>query len=193
MPAKVKQQSDKERRKPNSQQRQPEAKSPVRKYAMAVFSAVVVVLVVVGLYYLLIGALPANFNTFRSNFNAAPRVALLVTAYNGTQLSGAIGCASSLIQQMVASQSQHRNASTIDYYVLNQTECVYSTTGLGSLLKNYTYATPANCISMSSGEPRIFINYSEVNNTRITSTSLSYSGNIKFLLQCGIASEMTAG
>ncbi len=106
--------------------------------------------------------------------------------------SSVIGCSTQLIEQLIASKTQHRNASTIDYYVMNATQCSYSGASLGSAGGSIN-TTPTECLNLAGTEPRIFINYSSTNSTFVSPTALYIHGNMKFMLQCGIASEITAG
>lgn len=113
----------------------------------------------------------SSFSTFKSNFDSAKRVDITVTAYNGTVLSSTIGCATQLIEQMVASKSNHRNSTTIDLSIINQTSCIKKQ-GLGMNTSNYTITSLQNCLNITSTEPTIYINYSSTNVTRIKSNEL---------------------
>ena len=135
------------------------------------------------------GQQSASFGTFKANFNTAPRVAIFATAYNGSILSSTVGCATAVIVQIVSSQANHRNPSTIDYYVINQTSCVYSAAGLGQPTSNYTTASVQSCLNVTRTEPTIFINYTATNSTIIRPDYLYTSGNAAYLAQCGIADE----
>lgn len=135
-----------------------------------------------------------SFNTFKSNFNAAPRVAITVTAYNGTVLSGTVGCATAIIIQIASSQQNHRNISTIDFNeIANQTSCImvrgFSGNGPNP---NFTITSVQNCINITNAEPSIYINYSSSSNTTIIKPRLLYiAGTSTFLRQCGVASEIS--
>ncbi len=157
-----------------------------------IFIIIIVFALAGGLVYGLNSGRPASFSTFQGNFNSAPRVAILVTANNGTQLAATVGCATALIQQIVASRTSHRNASTIDYYVMNATSCVFSPTGIGGSLQNYSYTTPKACVNVTTREPSIFINYTTTNETIINARSLVVEGDYRFLSQCAVASEIVS-
>ena len=181
-----------EKEKPAAATGQQNPKPRGRAFWAGIFIIIIMFAIAGGLVYGLNRGAPASFSTFQSNFNSAPRVAIFVTANNGTQLAATVGCATSVIQQIVASKTTHRNASTIDFYVMNATSCVYSPTGIGGQLQNYTYSTPGRCINVSTKEPSLFINYTDANTTIIKSTSLVIEGNYRFLLQCAVASEMAS-
>ncbi|MFI5412935.1 MAG: hypothetical protein ACHQX1_03515 [Candidatus Micrarchaeales archaeon] len=159
--------------------------------AVIIFAIIIVFAVAGAVTYGLNNNGSTSFATFSNNFNNAQHVAILVTAYNGTALSSTVGCATNLIEQIVATHSSaHKNATAIDFYVINQTSCIYSPGGLGQAQNNFSHSTPGQCVNMSASEPRIFINYSTTNNSRITPQALYVSGNIKFLVECGVASEL---
>ena len=161
-----------------------------RKYWAVLFIVVILFAIAGGLVYDLSGpSSTASFSTFSNNFYSAPAVAIVVSGSNGTELSSAIGCGTLIIEQITENQATPRNASSIDFYSMNSTSCTYSM-GLGYPLKNASYASPAQCISMASAVPRIFVNYSSSNSTIITTDALYVSGDTDFLAMCGIASEL---
>ncbi len=161
-----------------------------RKYAAVIGIVVVIVVIAGATVYGLSSAKATSFGTFKGNFDSAPRVAIYATGYNGTALSATIGCATAVIESVVGSPTSHRNASTIDLFVLNQTSCAYEN-GIGGTITNYTFNSISNCVRTSSSEPSIFINYSSVNVTIVKPTSLHIYGNSEFLALCGVASEIT--
>lgn len=172
--------------------KKPDDKSSSSKKYAAVIGTIAIILIIAGaLVYGLSGSNPTSFSTFRSNYNSASRVAIYASAgTNGTGISSTIGCATALVESLIASPSSHRNASTIDFFIMNQTACVYEN-GVGGTVGNYTYNSPGNCINTSRSEPSIFINYSAVNSTVIKPTALYISGDAQFLSLCGVASEIT--
>lgn len=134
-----------------------------------------------------------SFSTFKSNFDSAPRVAITVTAYNGTVLSGTVGCATAIILQIASSQNTHRNTSTIDFSIINQSSCLEAKGLLGNGPNpNYTTTSVQNCVNLTMGEPAIYINYSAAGNTTVIKPRLLYiAGTSTFLSQCGVASEIS--
>ena len=134
-----------------------------------------------------------SFETFKSNFNSAPRVAITVTAYNGTVLSGTVGCATAVILQIASSQNTHRNTSTIDFSIINQSSCLEAKGLLGNgPHPNYTTTSVQNCVNLTMSEPAIYINYSATGNTTMIKPRLLYiAGTSTFLSQCGVASEIS--
>ena len=133
------------------------------------------------------GTTSGGFSAFKANFYSAPRVAIYATAYNGTVLSGTVGCATAIIENIVANAQAHRNSSTIDFFIINQTACTY-VAGLG--MSNGTETTVGSCLNMSGMEPTIYINYSLTNRTVVTPNYLYTSGDRLFLSECGIATEL---
>lgn len=130
-----------------------------------------------------------GFSAFQSSFFAAPRVALYVSYLNGSTFSYADGCASALIESMIASKDHHRNMSTIDLMIIaNSTSCLSPKGSLGS--SNGTVVVPmASCLAVSTHEPSIFINYSSSNSTSVRAGNLYTQGDALFLSECGIAPE----
>ncbi|MGC8648586.1 MAG: hypothetical protein ACP5SJ_03820 [Candidatus Micrarchaeia archaeon] len=135
----------------------------------------------------------AHLNSFRSSFDSAPRVNIYVDAQNGTALASTVDCATALIEKIIETPQTHRSPSTIGYYVMNSTSCVYSSNGLGVTIKNYTYTTAQNCLNFSKGVPSIFLNYSAAeNSTYISGDNLYVVGDAQFMQECGIAYSLTS-
>ena len=155
--------------------------------------AAIAFVVIVAVSYLVARGLNFNpnpssdFSTFKANFDSAPRIAIYATAYNGTVMSSTIGCATEIIENIVANAQFHRNSSTIDFFIINQTRCTY-VSGLGA--SNGTETSLGSCLNMSGSEPTIYINYSRVNVTTIRSRYLYTSGDRLFLSECGLATEL---
>lgn len=132
-----------------------------------------------------------NFNTFRSNFLSAPRVAIIVTAYNGTILSGTVGCATAIIEEIAGSKVDHRNTSTVDFGIINSTTCIQEK-GLEVGSGNYITTSVQNCLNLTNTEPTVYINYSTTGNSTIIKPKYLYiSGTYAFLRECGVASEIS--
>lgn len=168
-------------------------KSSTMKYLIPIIIIVVIVGIAIFASALLAnnhGGSNSSFLIFQKNYDSAPRVDIFVTAYNGTILSSTIGCATAVIEQLVANKSEHRNSSTIDLNIINQTSCIRSP-GLGKGAPNYTVTSLQNCLNTSSTEPSIYINYSRSNQTIIKPEYLYVSGDAVFLQECGLASEFS--
>lgn len=164
----------------------------------AYIAAIVIIILIIAVAIFAAGLLntgsnnssSASFDAFMKNYNSAPRVNIFVTSYNGTVLSGTVSCATAIIEKLVASRTNHREASTIDLNIINETTCIRST-GLGNSTANYTTTTLQNCLNTSSTEPSIYINYSTNNVTIIKPDYLYISGDSLFLRECGLASEIS--
>ncbi|MGC8651660.1 MAG: hypothetical protein ACP5UH_00185 [Candidatus Micrarchaeia archaeon] len=130
------------------------------------------------------------FYTFESNFHSAKSVAIYMTAYNGTVFASTEPCATSIVENIVSSAKYHRNASTIDFFVINQTACFTSSKALGEA-SNSTQLPVSECINVSKSMPSVFINYSSVNSTIITPDKLVMQGDAAFLGECGIAPALS--
>jgi hypothetical protein len=131
-----------------------------------------------------------SFNVFSKNFDSAQKVNIFVYDPNSTVYQGTFGCASSVIIQIIANKTSHRNSSTIDFNVVNQTSCIRSN-GLGGATSNYITTSLQNCLNTTATEPTLYINYSAHNTTIIRPEYLYVSGNLLFLKECGVASEIT--
>lgn len=170
-------------KKAEKQQKEDEdSKNSQRNQYLTILAiAIVVAIIAYGVYYELSRNLPNNFFTFKTNYNSAARVGLVVRYTNGTY-PYIISCATTLIQQL---GSNHiRNKSTIDFFVIaNSTSC---------LNWNSTVVPISQCTAKAAGEPSIYINYSNTNSSVITPTSLRLSGDSRFLSQCGVAAELTS-
>ncbi|MDE1868419.1 MAG: hypothetical protein KGH60_00405 [Candidatus Micrarchaeota archaeon] len=164
------------------------------KQYMTIGIIVVVVAVAaagVALYLSNNGSPSGSFSVFKSSFQTAPRVAIFATAYNGTVLSGTVGCSTAIIESVVGSRTSHRNASTIDFYIINRTSCTFLKYGLGSKSSNYTTTALSNCTGTMAREPTVYINYSTgAPITTIQPKYLYISGNQTFLSECGVASQL---
>ncbi len=187
MAASKKSQEQKEKGKKSDQP------STTKKLGVIIFMVIIVVAIAGALVYGLnrSSQTQTSITVFENNFNAAPKVAILVTAFNATTLASSTGCATALIEELTATHgSAHKNASDISFYVINSTKCLYAPQlGLG---QTYLNSTPAGCVNMSRSVPSIFINYSKTNSTVITPEALYVSGTGALLTQCGVASEITA-
>lgn len=166
------------------------AKGGKAKYVAAIIIIVAIIGVAIFANYYVIGNQTATpFTSFKNNFDSAPRVVIMVAGYNGTVLSSTISCATSVIEQIVASKTNHRDPSTIDLSIINQTSCVLSTGLEGKT--NYTTTSLQNCINYTKTEPTIFINYTTKNTTLIHPDYLYISGDSLYLSECGVASQIS--
>ena len=157
--------------------------------------SVAIIIAIVGTALLLVSYNPlgnkqTSFSTFMNNFLTSNGVAIYVSSANESAYPSAIACATALIETIEANAATHKSVSAIGFYVMNQTSCTYKSGGLGSTITNYTNTTPSVCLALSTGLPRIFINYSATNSTVIKPHDLYVSGTSSFLNECGIASEI---
>ncbi len=130
-----------------------------------------------------------TFASFQRSFYAAPRVSIYVNDMNESTYQYTLGCATALIEAIVANKQDHRNSSTINFYIVNGTKCIAPNGALGK--SNGTINTSSSiCLSKIDQQPSIFINYSKTNSTIISGTTFYTSGDLKFLRECGIASEL---
>lgn len=169
----------------------PPKRSIERNALVAIAIVVILAAVFSALFYGLVAYKPTSFKAFASNFNRANSVAVYVNYTNGTEFAPELSCSNALIEELISSSAVHKNASQISLYILYNNSCVYRQGALGTLISNYTNATRSECISYGTGKPSIFINYSRANSTVITPEKLYFTGDAKFLSECGIAYQIT--
>ncbi len=165
------------------------AQSDYKKYLIVISALIILIILFSAFYfnYYNTSKQTSNFVTFRSNFDTANNVSIMVN-YNSSSFPYQIGCATNLIYNIVSSRI--KSSSNILFFVVNSTNCTYIKNGLGQVIKNYTYASPASCLNITKKQPTIFINYSAINKTIIKPNAIYISGDGNFLKQCGIASIM---
>lgn len=158
------------------------------KARQVALAAIIIALVILVFFFSILPNSIFNvpFPTFKSNFYSAHRAALLVTFYNQSQSVAESQCYTQLVQSIAHS----RNASTIDFYLMNQTYCTYPIGGLGHTLTLANNST-SNCINAASAEPSIFLNYSASNYTIITAYKMYVYGNSAYMASCPIAVDMS--
>lgn len=137
-------------------------------------------------FFFILPLFSVPFSTFKNNFRSANRIALLVTYYNSSQYAYESQCFSTLIQAIAYT----RNASTIDFYLLNQTNCTFSPNGLGHEL-NVVTKPSSYCLNSARSEPSISLNYSPTNYTIIRAYKLYVYGNKEYMAKCPIAVDMS--
>jgi hypothetical protein len=170
------------------QRRQAPRKGGVPSWvAVAALALVAMAAVLAAFYYL---ALPSMsnvpFTTFKSNFDAGKRVAVFVTYGNQSQFAAESSCYTEIIHNVALS----RNASTIDFFILNSTTCTFSSTGLGKAV-NISTVAPAQCLARAASEPSIFLNYSSQNGTVVKAYDLYEYGNAAYMAACPIAVDIS--
>jgi len=149
------------------------------------FVSLVILAIIIIAYLAFSNFLLTPFSTFASNFHAAPRVALVVFFSNESEYISEYQC----FTKMIESIAYTRNATTIDFFIINGTTCTYPSTGLGKPIQIAT-TNASKCLSVAKAEPSIFMNYSNVNRTIITPYHLYIYGNNAYMNACPIASEL---
>ncbi|MDE1874248.1 MAG: hypothetical protein KGI04_03990 [Candidatus Micrarchaeota archaeon] len=152
----------------------------------ALMIAVPILLAFVAFFAVVLPSLSVPFSTFKGNFQAAQRVAVVASYYSQDQAGSVLQCATQAVQ--VA--AHYRNATTIDFFVLNGTGCTYPIGGLGHTVSLATNTT-ANCLNMTRSEPTLILNYSAVNRTSITPYRLYIGGDAAYMAQCPIAVDLS--
>jgi len=148
--------------------------------------AVPIILAFVVFFIVILPVLRVPFSTFKSNFQSAARIAIIASYGNQTGSGVTLQCATRAVQ--VAAHS--RNATTIDFYVLNSSSCTYPIGGLGHQV-NLATNTIGNCLNMTKSETSLFLNYSADNRTIVTPYRLYVYGNAQYMSQCPIAVDLS--
>ncbi len=159
-------------------------KQPLSTYLLALAVIIVIAVAATLFYYAVPAVTGVSFSTFKTGFQSSPRVALAVTYLNETQFSAEVPCYTTLLEIL----GRTRQASTIDFLLINQTKCQYSPTGLGASA-SFKTVNASSCIEIANSEPAIFINYSAYNSTKITQSHLYLSANGNYFASCPIAAE----
>lgn len=185
MAAQKKQQEKDEKKAQQKGAEAKQANKPVNRAVYAVAAAVVIIAIAaLGATYYNSGTVP--FSTFRSAFQSAPRVAVVETYYNQTQLAAVSPCASLVVESIAHS----RKASTIDFFAIDAGNgtCTYQQS-LGTASPQY--ANASYCANLAGAEPSISLNYSQSNITRITPSRISVYGDPEYMAQCPIQVELS--
>lgn len=156
----------------------------MRQLLVAALVLAAVIVAVFALFFILMNAafVSVPFSTFKANFDSAPRVAVFVTYQNQTQYQLESHCSSWLVQSI----SSSRNVS-MDFYLLNQTNCTFSSTGIGHLLNGIVTKQASYCQALEGAEPSILLNYAPVNITLVRANQLTIYGNAAYMASCPIA------
>lgn len=142
------------------------------------------------IYFLLTNYFSTSFATFKSNYMASPKVAVVVNYRNATQLGYETTCYEGIIQVAARARitSYRLNESTMGFFLVNSTSCTYSASlGYPISVKN---ATANACLSAVKAEPAIFLNYSSSNSTVITPYRLYVYGNEAYMKSCSIIADL---
>ncbi len=122
------------------------------------------------------------FSEFKQNLNNAARISIAVTYYNEGQFVNESPCYSSILQVI----SHSRAPSTIDFFIINQTSCTYSKTGLGGSVSPTT-ANASYCTGKAANETGVYLNFSQANYTLVQPHHLYIYGNSGYMRTCPIA------
>jgi len=174
----------KEARPKAKEEKKVEKKAP--NYLAYAVVAVVVILIAVGIYYVFANTVAVPFSSFKTNFLAAPRVGVVSTFSNLSQLPSEISCYSQIIQYI----AHNRNSKTIDFFQIDQrnASCTYAA-GLGYPI-NTSQQTSAKCLAVANSEPSVFLNFSTTNSTTVTLLHLYILGNAQYMARCPIAPDL---
>ncbi|MDE1860346.1 MAG: hypothetical protein KGH72_01365 [Candidatus Micrarchaeota archaeon] len=174
-----------EKKQADSKKHKESQKAPPSSLPVIIAIVIVGIAVLIALFLVVPSTLTGvSFSSFKSNFDAAPRVAIVATYYNASQYPIESSCFDSIIQIIAHS----RKASTIDFFLINGTthECIYSKTGLGGQISPVT-ANASSCLSTAYSEPSIFLNYSGFNSTIIHASRIYVYGNAPYMTECPIS------
>lgn len=160
-----------------------------KKSRRAVYAAAIIGILIIAAIIIYSASLQSNasvpFATFKQNFNNAQRVSIASTYNTEGQFINESQCFSSIIQIV----SHTRLPSTIDFYLINQTSCTYSKTGLGNQVNPIT-TNASYCRGKALNETSIFLNYTSTGNyTDIEPQHMYIYGNSSYMKSCPIAAD----
>lgn len=171
-------------KEPKKEAKQAENSRP--DYRIYIVSAIAIIIVAAAVLLLLPKASGVSFSSFKQNFESANRVALVVYYQNASTYSAETVCATDLVE-IIAS---HRNASTIDFYTIDNSSCTYLPGGLGKP-GNINTTSASTCLATAASVPSIYLNYSASNYTSIQPYSFKVYGNSKYMDSCPVAVEFS--
>ena len=151
-----------------------------------IIAVLIIVAIGIGIYFVLSNYVVVPFSTFKSNFDSAQRVAIAISYRNTSQYTSESVCIP-IIMQYIA---HTRNASTIDFFIINQenSTCFYQL-GLGMI--HLQSGAASQCVARANSEPGVFLNYSSVNSTSVSLNHLYVYGNSDYMRKCSIAPDMS--
>ena len=176
--------AEQEKAKRKEAKEEPKEEKKVSWPLIAIAAAIVMVVAILAFYFFIPAITGVSFQTFKSNFESAPRVVLAVTYLNQSQFSSEVPCYTTMLEII----ARTRNASSIDFLLLNHTKCEYSPTGLGTSA-SFKVVNASVCDEIANNEPSIFMNYSSYNYTRISAYHLYLGADAPYLASCPIAAE----
>jgi hypothetical protein len=172
--------------RPGAREKKEAAARQGRRTALVAAVAIVVIIAVIALiYFALRSPISVPFQTFKAGFDSARRVAVFVTYANQTQYATESPCFADLVQSIASS----RNVS-IDFYLMNQTNCTFSQNGLGHLLNGTKTRAASYCTALEGAEPSVILNYAPVNLTVVRASEILVYGNAAYMASCPIAIDM---
>ncbi|MEM0201327.1 MAG: hypothetical protein QXD23_02880 [Candidatus Micrarchaeaceae archaeon] len=163
---------------------QTKSKTRTIPYLITSIIAIIIILVLIITLY---NFNPTSFATFKSNYNSAQRIAVVSQYINSSTYANISQCSTDIVNSEISSLK--RNASTIDFYVINATSCTYAPNGLGHVLNPVT-TNASSCEKSINSEPSISLNFSTSNYTVITPDHMIVYGTQKYFGECPIAISM---
>ncbi len=128
----------------------------------------------------------AKFSTFKSNFNTAEKVSIIVYYHNSSTYGQETVCSTYLVEVLAS----HRSPGSINYYTIDNNTCTYIPNGIGHAANVITNST-AFCLSRAASQPSISLNYGAANATGITPYRLNITGNMEYFKACPIAVDIS--
>jgi len=155
-----------------------------KKEAVIALAIVLAGVVVFAVFALLLSKPGVPFTTFKSNFYAAPKAAIVVVFRNESEFVSESACFP-LLREAI-----HKNLSSVSLFLINASNstCIFSPNVTPITLQ---YKPASYCISIANSEPSIFLNYSSINASIVTAYKLVVLGNAEYMAQCPIAVDMS--
>ena len=181
----------------SSKKQQPKAEEtaekeaqPARGRATAIIVGVIAIAIILAVVFLV--AMPgtaspqAKFSTFKSNFNSAPKVSIVVYYHNASTYGQETVCSTYLIEVLAS----HRAPGSINYYTIDNNTCTYIPNGIGHAANVITNSS-SFCLGQAALQPSLSMSYGSANSTLIAANHLNITGNMAYYKACPIAVDIS--
>ena len=161
-----------------------------RGKAAAIAAGVAAIAIILAVIFLIAmpgnGSTQARFSEFKSNFNAAPKVSIIVYYYNASTYGQETVCSTYLVEVLAA----HKAPGSINYYTIDNNTCTYIPNGIGHAANVITNSS-SFCLAQARLKPSISMSYGASNGTLITANHLNITGNMAYYKACPIAVDIS--
>ncbi len=163
---------------------QDKAKKRASIYLLAIAAAIIISVASISMYPVLFASV--SFPTFKSNFQHAANVSVVIVYSNQTQSALEVSCSALMVESIAHS----RKASTINYFMIDGSNatCTYQQS-LGRVI--LLHANASYCLGLANAGPFVSLGYSPTNYTSITASRMYVYGNAAYFALCPIEIELS--